>query len=158
MDATIGLLLNLLDESFNARAWHGTNLRGSLRGITAKEASWRPAQGRHNIWEITLHTAYWKYAVRNRLQGGKRGSFFLRGSNWFSREDPHNNRLWTDEIALLVREHRLLREVVEALTAADLEMTPAGKNVRKGTLVRGIASHDLYHAGQIQLIKRLMRR
>ena len=65
----VGLLLGLIDEAFDKRAWHGTNLRGALRGIDARQASWRPGPGRHNIWELALHAAYWKYAVRRRLTG-----------------------------------------------------------------------------------------
>jgi hypothetical protein len=82
-------ILDLIDEAFDRRSWHGTNLRGSVRGITAAQALWRPAPGRHNIWELVPHTAYWKYAVTRRLTGAKRGSFAQRGSNWFpSPEEP----------------------------------------------------------------------
>ncbi len=49
----VGLLLALLDEAFDHKAWHGTNLRGSLRGLSARAAAWRPAAGRHNVWERT---------------------------------------------------------------------------------------------------------
>src|SRR6266404_471126 len=78
-------LLGLLDEAYKRAAWHGPNLRGSIRGVTAHEAAWRPKAGRHNIWEIAVHAAYWKYTVRRRLLGKKRGSFSLPGSNWFLR-------------------------------------------------------------------------
>lgn len=72
----IRLLLALLDEGFDRAAWHGPNLRGALRGLTAAHAAQRPAPGRHCIWEIALHCAYWKYAVCRRLTGeGARGSF-----------------------------------------------------------------------------------
>lgn len=79
------MLLELLDEAFEKRSWHGPNLRGVLRGVTAEQAAWRAAPGRHNIWELTVHAAYWKYAVRRRLLGEKRGSFALEGSNWIER-------------------------------------------------------------------------
>jgi hypothetical protein len=85
MDTEIALILNLIDQAFDRRAWHGTNLKGSLRGMTAAEAAWRPAEGRHNVWEVVIHCAYWKYAVWRRLTGVKRGSFLLKGSNWFAR-------------------------------------------------------------------------
>ena len=78
-------LLGLLDEAYIRAAWHGPNLRGSIRGLTVREASWRPKSGRHNIWEIVVHAAYWKYAVKRQLIGEKRGSFSLHGSNWFTR-------------------------------------------------------------------------
>jgi hypothetical protein len=64
------LVLALLDEGYEKRTWHGPNLRQSLRGVTAKQAAWRPERGRHNIWEVALHAAYWKYSVRRRIEGG----------------------------------------------------------------------------------------
>src|SRR4029077_1247078 len=79
------LILALLDEGYEKPAWHGPNLKQSIRGVSAKQAAWRPSPGRHNIWEETLHAAYWKYAVRRRIEGGKRGSFALKGSNFFAR-------------------------------------------------------------------------
>ncbi len=77
----ISHLLDLLDEAYNRVAWHGPNLRGSIRGVTAREATRSPRAGRHNIWEIVVHAAYWKYTVRRRLVGEKRGSFSQKGSN-----------------------------------------------------------------------------
>jgi hypothetical protein len=56
-----------------------------LRGMTAEESAWRPADGRHNAWEVAVHCAYWKYIVWRKLTGVKRGSFPLKGSDWFQR-------------------------------------------------------------------------
>ena len=67
------LILTLLDEAYEERTWHGPNLRQSLRGVSARQAARRPAPGRHNIWELAVHAAYWKYAVRRRLTGEKQG-------------------------------------------------------------------------------------
>ena len=80
----LALLIRLFDEAYSLKAWHGPNLRGSIRGITAEEAAWQPAGKRHCIAEIVTHAAYWKYAVRRQLTGGDRGSFPLKGSNWSS--------------------------------------------------------------------------
>ena len=81
-DPLISLLLEVLDQAFDRKGWHGTTLRGALRGLTPDQALWRPAAGRHNVWELTLHTAYWKYAVRRRLAGSAIGSFDRKPSNW----------------------------------------------------------------------------
>lgn len=151
------VLLDLLDQAYDRRAWHGPNLRGSLRGLTAEQAAWRPARGRHNIWEIALHAAYWKYAVRRRLTGEKRGSFPLAGSNWFVRPVERSAAAWREDLALLDAVHRSLRVAVAALSSADLRTRPGGSASTTAQLVSGIAAHDLYHAGQIRLIKRLMR-
>jgi len=153
----IELLLRILNEAFSKRSWHGTNLRGSLRGLTAEQAARRPAPGRHNTGELMLHTAYWKYAVRRRLIGDERGSFPLKGSNFFERPAGHDNAAWKREIALLADEHRKLIAAVAAIPPGALRERSAGSTNDNATLIYGVAAHDLYHAGQIQLIKRLMK-
>lgn len=147
-------LLKAVEEAFEKRAWHGTNLRGSIRGMDAATAAWRPAPGRHSIRELVVHAAYWKYAVRRRLTGEKRGSFALEGSNWFPR-DGADEVGWKADVELLVDEHRKLRAAIAALTDDVLERPARGHTQTPALLLRGIAAHDLYHAGQIQLLKRL---
>ncbi len=151
----LGVLLALLDEAFEKRSWHGTNLRGSIRGLTEADAAWRPTAGRHNVWEIVVHTAYWKYVVRRRLTGEKRGSFAIApGSNWFTRPEVLSRQAWQADVGLLLEEHSRLRETVSNLEPDRLERS-AGKGLTVAGLIRGVAAHDLYHAGQIQLLKRL---
>src|SRR5207248_833960 len=107
----------------------GPNLRGSLRGMSATLAAWRPAVNRHSIAEIALHAAYWKYTVRCRLLGEKRGSFPLTGSNWFARPDVISEETWKSDVALLDETHRTLRAAVAALRPADLDRKPSGSTV-----------------------------
>lgn len=152
----IALLLEVLDQAFDQKSWHGTTLRGSLRGLTPAEALWRPAANRHNIWELALHTAYWKYAVRRRLAGETVGSFDRRPSNWPDLPDPPDIKAWKRDITFLESEHRKLREVVGRLTPAALRLRSPRGVWTYGEEIHGIAAHDLYHTGQIQLIKRLM--
>ena len=144
-----------IDEAFERKAWHGPNLRGAIRGLDPAVAARRPAPGRHSIWELVVHAAYWKYAVRRRLKGDKRGSFAFKGSNWFARPEAPSEAAWQDDIALLLAEHRRLVEVARALDPRTLHRPSAGRRVTPATLLRGIAFHDVYHAGQIQLLKRL---
>ena len=159
----IDLLLANLDQAYGARAWHGTNLRGSLRGLAMDVVAYRPQPGRHNVWELAVHCAYWKYAVRRRLTGEKRGSFPLDGSNFFARPDagdgaatqPASNTAWKRDLALLHEMHTALREVVAELPAKRLGAKPKGSRFSIRDTVLGIAAHDLYHAGQIQLLKRM---
>jgi hypothetical protein len=148
-------LLSLIDEGYNRAAWHGPNLRGSIRGVTAREAAHRPSGGRHNIWELVVHAAYWKYTVRRRLLGEKRGSFSLPGSNFFTRPVDRSEKAWRADVALLESEHQKLREVVLSIQPKQLGDPPRGSRIRR--LIAGIAFHDVYHAGQIQLIKKLVK-
>jgi uncharacterized damage-inducible protein DinB len=155
MDREIALLLRILDQAYDHRAWHGTNLRGSLRGLSLEEAAWRPQPSRHNIWEIMVHAAYWKYAVQRRLTGGKRGSFALKGSNWFPRSENQSKELWLQDLRLLEEAHKSLRVAISRLTPRDLSRTAPGGSTKVEALVYGVACHDVYHAGQIQLLKRM---
>ena len=155
--AVVSSLLEQLDEAYDRQSWHGTNLRGSLRGLSSDQALWRPAPDRHNVWEFVIHAAYWKYAARRRLTGEKRGAFPRKGSNWFSSPSSPTEDQWREDVSLLGESHRRLRDAVARLTDADLRRRAPGGKETIGRLVRGVAAHDLYHAGQIQLLKRLLR-
>jgi uncharacterized damage-inducible protein DinB len=148
-------LLAAMEEAFERKAWHGTNLRGSIRGLDPAVACQRPAPGRHSIWELVVHAAYWKYAVRRRLIGDKRGSFAFKGSNWFSRPDEPSPAAWGQDVALLVAEHRALMKAARAIDPRRLHRASPGSRQTPAVLLRGIAFHDIYHAGQIQLLKRI---
>jgi uncharacterized damage-inducible protein DinB len=151
----IRLLLELIDQAYDRKAWHGPNLKASVRGLTAEQAAWRPEPGRHSIAEQVLHAAYWKYACRRRLRGDKRGSFPLKGSNWFLVGEPLLETQWRQYMRILDGEHGALREAVVALSGEKLHQAPSGSKVNPAALVMGVAAHDIYHAGQIQLLKRL---
>ncbi len=150
---SVALLLPLIDEAYDRSAWHGPNLRGSVRGVSAREAAWRPGRGRHNIRELVVHAAYWKYVVRRRLTGGKRGAFALEGSNWIER--PSTEESWRADLSLLDQEHRLLRAVIVALPETVFHGRTSTGRQSAPRLIRGIAAHDLYHAGQIRLVRAL---
>ena len=148
-------LLAIIDAAYNRQSWHGTNLRGSIRGVSARQAVWRPSPKRHNIWELVVHAAYWKYAALRRMTGARRGSFPLDGSNWFERGGRAGEKAWRADIALLDQTHRALRDAIAGLSPRDFTTRPPGSKVTNFALLSGVAAHDLYHAGQIQLLKRL---
>jgi hypothetical protein len=101
--------------------------------------------------------AYWKYAAWRRLTGGVRGSFPVKGSNWFPRPQERSEKAWKSDVALLDQMHRSLRAAVEGVPAGELHRTPRGSKVSNFALLSGMAAHDLYHAGQIQLVKKLSK-
>ncbi len=150
---SLEVLLHQLDTAFDKKSWHGPTLKGALRGVSEDVASWRPAPERHTIWELMVHCAYWKYTVRRRIIGEKRGAFPLNGSNWFER--PNGEAVWKDNLVLLKETHTSLREAVVGMDAELLDSVPLGSTHSFAQLIAGVAAHDLYHAGQIQLMKRL---
>jgi hypothetical protein len=89
------------------------------------------------------------------MTGEKRGSFPLKGSNWFALASPLSESNWKDSVALLDAEHRNLRDAVASFPVQRLRHIAPGGKVSHVYLILGIAMHDVYHAGQIQLLKRL---
>ena len=154
MSRDIDVLLLALDQAYDHKSWHGTNLKGALRGMTRETASLRTRPGRPSIHELVVHLAYWKYSVLRQLVELSRGSFPLKGSNWFPREGATAAQ-WKEDLALLERMHRDLRRAVATLTSADLDRPSAKAKYRLRDLILGAAAHDLHHGGQIQLTKRL---
>jgi len=155
------LLAENLQPAPGRRGWHGgpTPL-GALRGVGPDQAAWRPGAGRKNIWELALHIAYWKYAVRRRLEGvkgGRREERFARSpANWPVMPDGSDEAAWAADVQLLRNEHSRLIEIVRRIPPAWLDRKPpGGRQWTYGELIVGIAQHDAYHTGQMQLVKRL---
>src|SRR5690606_34921870 len=124
--AEVEQILFLLDTAYDRASWHGPNLRGSIRGVSPAVAAWRPSPGRHNIWELVVHAAYWKYVAWRRLTVGKRGSFVLEGSNWMSRPAETTGRAWRADRRVLDEAHRTLRDAAASVTSAGLKQRPHG--------------------------------
>ena len=99
---------------------------------------------------------WWVHRIR-RLLGERRGSFPLKGSDWFVRPDgaEAGDEQWREDTELLVAMHRSMRDAVASLDPRALDAPTSSGKTTTVDLLTGIAAHDLYHAGQIQLLKRL---
>jgi DinB superfamily len=145
-----GLSTRLLQEGYGPGAWHGPDLKAALADVTPALAFWRPAPGRHNIAEIALHHAYSVRAVRAQLSGRPAEAFVLAGEDWFELSDEQPLS-WPKIRAVVESQQQQLQELIsDAGTAA-----PALSADERLGLVLGITCHAIYHAGQVQLIKRL---
>jgi uncharacterized damage-inducible protein DinB len=155
----IPLLVHAIQPPAGRAGWHGGPTPvGALRGVGAEEAWWRPAPRRKSIWTLALHIAYWKYAVRRLLEGSERGGFPRKPSNWPLPPDSPDAERWAEDVALLKAEHERLLQAAAAITPVQLgRRPPSSRRWTYGDLIVGIALHDAYHTGQIQLGKRLYR-
>jgi hypothetical protein len=142
----------LLNEGYGTGAWHGPDLKAALADVTADVAFRRPAPGRHNIAEIALHHAYCARAVRGQLSGASLEPFVLEGSDWFELSDQA--AITWPEILAVVESHQQRLAAVLTDIAANVVQSPLG-DAERFHLVLGITCHAVYHAGQVQLIKRL---
>ncbi|MCB9876524.1 MAG: DinB family protein [Planctomycetes bacterium] len=148
----VAVLLDQLDRAYRGRSWHGTSLRGTLRGLAPATALWRPAPGRCSVWDYLLHAAYWKYVVRKKLLPDT-PKFPRPGSNFPKLPAAPDAKALAADVALLDEQHALLRAAVAGLE--DRELAAPRGEWRLVDLVTGAAAHDLYHSGQINLVKRL---
>jgi len=148
----IGTESRVLNEGYGPGAWHGADLKAAMADVAPGVAYWRPADGRHNIAEIALHHAYYVRVVRSRISGQPAEPFDLQGDDWFEIGDEAT-RPWQEIVATVASEQQQLAALV-ADVESGLVRSPLGSDERF-TEVLGITCHAVYHAGQIQLIKRL---
>ena len=147
-----GTASRVLSEGYGAGAWHGPDMKAALADVTSSVAFWRPAEGRHNIAEIALHHAYYTRVVRTKISGSTEEPFVLDGEDWFVIEDE--SRLsWPTILSTVEAEHASLASLVSGIEAGKPRSSLA--EPERFDLALGIACHAVYHAGQIQLIKRL---
>ncbi len=154
----------MLSGAFAGKGWQGPTLSGSLRGLSAREALARPIKGRKCIWEQVLHATYWKHAVLRAMSAAARPSLDLSPANWprvpkAEKVSPAElARLWKADRARLARVHADLLAEVEGLSSADIwrRSTP-DRRFDRAFYLAGIAAHDAYHTGQINLLKRMLR-
>lgn len=149
------LLLRLIESSYDKPAWQGTNVVGSLRNVDFEQAAWRQSKDRHNIWEIVVHMAYWKYRAAKRLQGIRKNFFPYKGKDWFFKPDIISEKEWQKDKSLLKEMHTLLIKSINDFNPANLDKALSNGKIKASALIYGIASHDVYHTGQIQLIKKM---
>jgi hypothetical protein len=142
----------VLNEGYGPGAWHGPDLKAALADVTPDLAFWRPGPGRHSIAEIALHHAYYARAVRGQLSGTSPEPFVLEGEDWFAMSEQP--RLSWSQILEVVETHQQRLASTVADIAANRIQSPLPDDERFD-LVLGITCHAVYHAGQVQLIKRL---
>jgi uncharacterized damage-inducible protein DinB len=124
--------------------------------VTSEQARWAPTPKRKSIWQLALHIAYWKYAVRRLLEDGPVARFPRKPANWPSVAPAPDAAAWERDVALLKAEHQRLLDAVRRVRDWPLDRIPReGRKWTYGELLLGIAAHDAYHTGQIQLLKRL---
>ena len=145
-----------LRRAFSGEAWHGDSLLEILSEITAAQAAARPIKHAHSIWELVLHITAWDNAVRRRLTG--EAVDLSDEQNFPSVMDPSEGA-WRRAVEQAKRVHDELIEAVTAFPDERLsEKVPGKKNEPDWYnfyfMLHGVVQHELYHAGQIALLKK----
>jgi len=146
-----GNIADQLRRAFDGSAWHGPALLEILADIDAATAAARPIANVHSIWELVLHIAVWDRSGLVRLGGEK---YQPKGDDNFPPVMKANEGAWRKAVAEAVRTHEKLVKTVAALPDARLWDRVPGKRYDFYHLLHGIAQHELYHAGQIAILKK----
>ena len=145
------LIADQLRRAFYGEAWHGPALIELLADVDAATAAARPLAKAHSIWELVLHVAVWDNAAMVRLDGKK---FQPTGVDNFPRVSKATEAAWHKTVAATKRTHDKLVKTVAKLPESRLRDRVPGKRYDFCHMLHGIAQHELYHAGQIALLKK----
>ena len=144
-------------RAFDGQAWHGPSVLSILDGITAEQAAAHPIPGAHSIWELTLHIAAWEGVCERRLRGDP--AQLSDEEDWTKVEDS-SEEAWSDAKKGLVASHQALLNAIAALDGSRLDEPIIKDSATQFSSVyvtlHGGVQHDLYHAGQIALLKKAL--
>ncbi|HXX02681.1 MAG TPA: DinB family protein [Candidatus Acidoferrales bacterium] len=147
------LIADQLHRAFYGDAWHGPALLELLEDVDAATASVKPLGDVHSIWELVLHIAAWDGAGIRRLAGKKTQ---LKGKQNFPPvPEPATGAAWREAVERAQSTHDALVKTVAGLSASRLCDIVPGKRYNFCHMLHGIAQHELYHAGQIAILKKV---
>lgn len=147
------LIADQLQRSYSGEAWHGPSLEELLAGITAEQALRRPVAGAHSIWELVMHVGVWMSVARRRLAGEVVQP--TPEQDW-PPIDGGSPAAWRQTLSALEGEHKQLRAAICAFAESSLDDQTPGKKHSQAFLLHGVIQHNLYHAGQIALLKKAL--
>lgn len=151
MGQEIDRILNQLERSYRAEAWHGPAVLEILAGVSAANAARRPLPAAHTIWELVLHMAYWKDIVRRRLAGERPETDDALN---FPVITDASEAAWERAQARLEASHEELVRAIARLDDRQLDEPAPGGSTAQYVVLHGMVQHDLYHAGQIAILKK----
>lgn len=142
-------IMKQMDRAFQGNAWHGPSVMRILRGITSNQASARLFPGTHTVRELVAHMTAWKRIIARRVSGEV--VRVTPAQDW-----PSPKGSWADAVTNLGRAHRELVKAVSKLPASRLGARVPGKGHDFYIALHGMVQHDLYHTGQIALLKKAL--
>lgn len=157
----IDRIVDQLQREYDGDPWHGSPLLRILDGVTAAQAAAKLVPGAHSIWEIVLHITAWKGEVRRRLTGAPAGE--PEEGDWPAVGKPGDER-WTEARARLQNVQDQLLAAIKGLPESrlfeptnDQRDRPLGTGVTYYEMLHGLVQHDVYHTGQIAIVKKAVQ-
>jgi uncharacterized damage-inducible protein DinB len=144
-----------LKRAYQGEAWHGPSLRELLDGVTAEQAAAKPIPNAHSIWELVNHIIAWEQIVKARLEGNALAE--IAEETNFPPVTDTSEAAWQATLQSLGASNQSLRDSIRQIDDARLEEMIEGASYPVYALLHGAIQHDLYHAGQIALLKKALQ-
>lgn len=144
-------IVEQLKRAFHGGAWHGPSVMETLAGVDARQASSRSLGSAHTIWEIALHIGTWEKVARRRIE---EGAFDPTDAEDWTIPGEQSDDAWAATLQSLQDENAALRSAIDRMDEARLAETVPGATYDFYILLHGVVQHDLYHAGQIAILKK----
>ena len=148
----ISRIIDQLQRAVEGSAWHSPAVLEVLQEVTTEQALKKPIAAAHNIWEIVLHITAWHLAVTQRLEGYQ--VELSKEEDWPPTNNNGVKNSWNSAVNLLTESYKNLLKKVSSLSDSDLNKTVPGRDHSVYFLLHGIIQHDLYHAGQIAILRK----
>lgn len=155
-------LLDALRRAHDGQPWHGPSRAEVLRDVTAAEAAYRATPDAHTLWEIVLHMRSWTEEVLRRARGAAPAE--PERGDWPPMPQPADDAAWRatlqslDEVhAALLAQVAAMDDAARARRVADRPGEPPESGITQRAMIRSLAEHDVYHTGQLALLKRIAR-
>jgi uncharacterized damage-inducible protein DinB len=147
-------ILDQMDRALNGEAWHGPALEELLKNVSAQQAAAHPVAGAHSIWEIVNHIAAWNGILAQRASWKATG--VTPEEDWPAVTDT-SAASWKRALQHMRDERARLRSAAEKLKDVQLDEIVPGKDHSMYVMLHGGVQHDLYHGGQIAILKKALR-
>ena len=154
--------INTLSKMFRAAAhgktWHGQSVWETLENISAEEAAAHPIPESHSIWDYLLHIINWReYAVRTLLDDEPYIVDLNTEKDWTTITD-FSKEAWEATLELYKKSTDELSEAIKTIDDSKLEEIVREHKFTFYTLLHGVIQHDIYHSGQIVLLKKMLKK
>lgn len=145
-------ILDQLKRSYEGEAWHGPSVREVLAPVNAEKANAHPIPAAHSIWEITEHIGAWMHYTSKRLEGEQ---FEATPEQDWPLIPGKDEEAWQQTLRNLEKGYQKLAAEISRFKDDDLEnQYVPGKPYTIYFLLHGVIQHNLFHAGQISLLKK----
>jgi uncharacterized damage-inducible protein DinB len=148
----IARIQSQLQRAYAGEAWHGPDLRKLLDDVSAEKAAAKPIAAAHSIWVLVLHIIAWQRFVARRLKGEVVND--VPEAENFPTILDRSEAAWKNAKDELEESHQQLKSTIGTITDERLNEIVPGQRYNIYFMLHGVIQHNLYHAGQIAILKK----